>query len=122
MTLGPDGRFVYVPDPGTSGADTTGWQIVLQQMHDLGDADTLYVFGHSGPGYGVVGTQADVRAMGQYLEALTAYVDAARAKGQSLEEASVLRLDAAPEFYAPEGFLTVARNIAAVWQERDGVR
>jgi glyoxylase-like metal-dependent hydrolase (beta-lactamase superfamily II) len=104
-------------DPGTSGADTTNWQTVLQQVHDLGDADTLFIFGHAGPGYGVVGTQSDVRAMGQYLEALVAYVAAARAAGRSLEETQTLRLDAAPEFYAPEGFLTVARNIEAVWQE-----
>jgi glyoxylase-like metal-dependent hydrolase (beta-lactamase superfamily II) len=109
-------------DPGVSRADTTGWKIVLDQVHDLGDADTLFVFGHSGPGYGIVGTQSDVRAMRQYLEALTAHVDEARAAGRSLEEATVLRLDAAPEFYAPEGFLTVARNIAAVWQEREAVR
>ncbi len=104
-------------DPGTSGANTTNWQLVLERIHDLGDADTLYVFGHSSPAYGVVGTQADVRAMRQYLEALTSHVAAAMRAGESLEEAQVMRLDAAPEFYSPQGFLTVARNIEAVWTE-----
>lgn len=106
-------------DPGTSGADTSNWQLVLDRVHDLGDADTLYVFGHSNPAYGVVGTQADVRAMRQYLEALTSHVGAAQRSGKSLEEAQTMRLDAAPEFFAPEGFLTVARNIEAVWTEME---
>ena len=106
-------------DPGTSGADTNNWQLVLERVHDLGDADTLYIFGHSNAAYGVVGTQADVRAMHQYLEALTSHVDEARRAGKSLEEAQTMRLDAAPEFYAPEGFLTVGRNVEAVWTERE---
>ena len=111
-------RHPYI-DVNGGEADTENWQRVLGRIYEGMEPSTLFVFGHSGPGYGVVGTRDDLKAMQAYLAALVAYVTDGMAAGKSLDELKVEQLPSAPDTFAISGS-GVATNIEAVWKERSG--
>ncbi len=111
-------RAPYI-DVNGGEADTESWQRVLARLYSTVEPSTLLVFGHSGPGYGVVGTREDVKAMQAYLAALVAYVTDGMAAGKTLDELKAESLPDAPDVFSISGS-GVAANIEAVWKERGG--
>ena len=68
------------------GALTTAWMGVLETVHDRHTDETAFVFGHSGEGYDVVGTRADLLVMRDFLGAVNETVAARLADGASAAE------------------------------------
>ena len=77
-------RRVPFIDKSTN-ARIDNWQNVLNKAHDLFDDDTMVVFGHSGNGYEVTGTRADLKAFANYLGKLLDYVDKGVKAGKTKE-------------------------------------
>ena len=99
----------------TAGADIGSWIEVLRQARHTFDKDTFYVFGHSGEGYPVTGTSADLKAMAHFLKMSLRYVKKAKRQGTTLEqllEKSTM-IPGAPE-YKGGG---IERVLKAAWEE-----
>ena len=69
-----------------NGASIANWIVVLQKVASELPADTLYIFGHAGEGYGVTGTRADLLHHASYLGALLDYVRGQVKAGRSREQ------------------------------------
>ena len=53
----------------SSGARISGWIDVLEQVTGANSADTIYIFGHGAPGFGVTGDQGDLTHLRDYFTA-----------------------------------------------------
>jgi glyoxylase-like metal-dependent hydrolase (beta-lactamase superfamily II) len=69
-----------------NGASIANWIVVLQKVASELPADTLYIFGHAGPGHEVTGSRADLRHHAGYLSALLDYVRGQVKAGRTAEE------------------------------------
>ncbi len=69
-----------------NGADIANWQNVMDKAYKWFDDDTLLVYGHSGSGYEITGTRADLMAFKNYLGRLLEYVDKGVKAGKSKED------------------------------------
>lgn len=69
-----------------AGANMQSWITVLDKTIDTFDKKTKYVFGHSGTGYEVTGSAADLKAFQVYLSKLLEFVAAEIKAGKSKEE------------------------------------
>ncbi len=58
----------------TNGASIANWTTVLQKVAAELPADTMYIFGHSGPKHEVTGSRDDLGHHANYLSALLEYV------------------------------------------------
>jgi len=80
-----------------AGATLRGWMTVLDRaMRDHAN-DTIYIFGHTGAGLPVTGSQADVTRFKDYLGALLAFVETQVKAGKSRDEVLAMR-DPLPGF------------------------
>ena len=80
-----------------AGATLRGWMTVLDRaMRDHAN-DTIYIFGHTGAGLPVTGSQADVTRFKDYMGALLAFVETQVKAGKSREEVLAMR-DPLPGF------------------------
>ena len=80
-----------------AGATLRGWMTVLDRaMRDHAN-DTIYIFGHTGTGLPVTGSQADVTRFKDYMGALLAFVETQVKAGKSREEVLAMR-DPLPGF------------------------
>lgn len=106
-------RFPYIDK--SAGASIENWIAVLDEAHQLFEADTQFIFGHSGNDYPVEGSQEDLKAMKNYLEKLLEFGIQAKKDGRSLEELkkSTSIIPGAEEWKG-EG---VERSLNAVWEE-----
>ncbi|MEM0963861.1 MAG: MBL fold metallo-hydrolase [Bacteroidota bacterium] len=52
------------------GARVDGWIALLESVHDLHSDDTVFVFGHAGEAFPVLGDRSDLLAMRDFLSAL----------------------------------------------------
>ncbi len=106
-------RFPYIDK--SAGADIANWIRVLRSARRRFDKDTLYIFGHSGEGYQVTGSQADLRAMENYLRRLLRFMKRAIRKGQTLDQIkeTVTVIPGAEEF--TDG--RISRSFDAAWAE-----
>jgi cyclase len=71
-----------------SGASVAGWIAVLERVLADHPADTIYIFGHGLPAFGVTGDAADVAVQRDLLGALLEHATRAVAAGLSREEAT----------------------------------
>jgi len=55
----------FIDLPG--GATTIGWIKALEKIYSTFDPDTLFIFGHGNPKYGVTGTRKDIHVMRDFL-------------------------------------------------------
>lgn len=78
------------------GASIRGWVTRLDEIAKTYPADSIFIFGHANPKFGVTGGPADLRAMRDYLTALLDHVQREIASGKSREE--IVRLDNLPGF------------------------
>lgn len=106
-------RFPYVDK--SAGADIGSWIDVLRKARRTFDKDTFYVFGHSGEGYPVTGTAADLKQMAHFLKMSLRYVKKAKRKGTTLEQLleNTQMIPGAPEFKGRG----VERVLNAAWEE-----
>ena len=80
-----------------AGATLRGWMTVLDRaMRDHAN-DTIYIFGHTGTGLPVTGSQADVTRFKDYMGALLAFVETQVKAGKSRDEVLAMR-DPLPGF------------------------
>lgn len=80
-----------------AGATLRGWMTVLDRaMRDHAN-DTIYIFGHTGAGLPVTGSQADLTRFKDYMGALLAFVETQVKAGKSREEVLAMR-DPLPGF------------------------
>ena len=80
-----------------AGATLRGWMTVLDSaMRDHAN-DTIYIFGHTGAGLPVTGSQADVTRFKDYMGALLAFVETQVKAGKSRDEVLAMR-DPLPGF------------------------
>ncbi len=70
----------------STGARIDNWQNVMNEAYEWFDDDTMLVFGHSGNGYEITGTRADLKAKANYLGKLLEYVDKGVKAGKSKED------------------------------------
>lgn len=101
-----------------AGASIRGWIELLDRVASEYDRETLYVFGHGRPGFGVTGGRADLGVMRDYLTALLQAARKGIAAGRSVEES--VRIDALPGFEdheAPSPRLSLEAALRAAWEE-----
>ncbi len=105
------------------GANVRGWISVLEAIHSEFDDDTVFIFGHGDPRFGITGTRADLLVQRDFLAALLERVSRGLQEGASRGEVvSLERLEAFPDHTSPGGSLTLPKCLEAVWEEltRDG--
>jgi len=106
----------FIDLPG--GAATIGWIKALEKIYSTFDPDTLFIFGHGNPKYGVTGTRKDIHVMRDFLVGLREYVKKSIQKGRTLEEMTrVDRLPGFPEHYLESWKEGIPNAIRAVYQE-----
>ncbi|MFN1834963.1 MBL fold metallo-hydrolase [Balneola sp. MJW-20] len=99
-------------------ADIANWIKVLRTTADELESDTIYLFGHGNPEFGVQGSKEDLIRKSDYLEALFAYTQKSVNEGRSLEEMSEIRQLKSFEEFNLEGWsLSLASNIQAAYLE-----
>lgn len=75
--------FPFIDEAG--GAKILNWILLLEQVVEKYDDDTVYVFGHGQPSMGMTGTADDIRHMRNYLSALVEHVEIRNNAGDSRE-------------------------------------
>lgn len=65
-------RHPFIDKP--AGASIENWMKVLDKAAAAHGNDTIYIFGHAGPGFAETGKKADLAYMRDYLEALVSFV------------------------------------------------
>ncbi len=70
----------------SAGANMQSWMLVLNAAMKKFNGKTKYVFGHSGTGYDVTGSKADLQAFHDYLGNVLKYVGDEIKTGKSKEE------------------------------------
>jgi len=92
--------YPVIDRPG--GASIQAWIPLLEKIAAEYPADALYIFGHSGPRYGVVGTRADLLILRDYFTGLLDYTRRQIAAGQPKTAIAALEnLPGFPEFKQP---------------------
>jgi len=92
--------YPVIDRPG--GASIQAWILLLEKIAAEYPADALYIFGHSHPRYGVVGTRADLLVMRDYLTGLLDHTRKQIAAGSPKTTVVALEnLPGFPEFQQP---------------------
>lgn len=100
----------------SAGANITNWQLVLEKAYNTFDDDTLFVFGHSGEGYEIKGTRADLKPFQNYLAKVMEFVKKGQSDGKSKEDlAKVNEIPGAPDWKGNQ-----SRSVNAAWAELFG--
>lgn len=100
----------------SAGANITSWQEVLEKAYNTFDDDTLFVFGHSGEGYEIKGTRADLKPFQNYLSKVLEYVKNGQAAGKTKDQlAEVNEIPGAPDWKGNQ-----SRSVNAAWAELFG--
>ncbi len=80
--------YPVIDRPG--GASIRGWIVVLETLAARYTADTVFIFGHANPKFGVTGTRADLLVFRDYLSGLLDYTRAQIRTGKSKSETVAL--------------------------------
>ncbi len=108
--------YPFIDRPG--GASIRGWIELLEEVARIHDDDTIYIFGHGHPDFGVTGTQDDLLFHRDFLTVALEFAQAAVRDGRTQED--VRRLEEMPGFpdhAAPAPQLTLARVLEAAFEE-----
>jgi cyclase len=76
--------YPFIDRPG--GASVRGWISLLEEVMVEAERDTLFVFGHGNPRFGVTGSRGDVRVQQDFLAAVLDEARRAVADGRSRDE------------------------------------
>ncbi len=100
-----------------AGGTTEGWIEVLEKARADFTDETIFIFGHANPSYGITGTREDLMAMVDFLTGLREHVSAGLAAGKSLDELLVNQLPMFESYNAAEEPDGLHRNIQNVYTE-----
>jgi len=100
------------------GASIRGWIDLLETVYDEADDDTLFIYGHGNPEFGVTGSREDLMVKRNFLTKLLEYTEAAIRDGRSREEITNLdQFEEFPEYVSPSAFLSLTRNLDVAYLE-----
>ncbi|MEW5983347.1 MAG: hypothetical protein AB1806_13405 [Acidobacteriota bacterium] len=102
---------------GPAGASIANWITVLERAAADHRPDTIYIFGHAGPTFGVTGGAADLAYMRDYLTALADFVRAEMKAGKPRE--AIITIAEPLKGFSDHGPL-VERVLAAAYDELAG--
>lgn len=100
------------------GALIANWITMLEQVVEEADSDTLFIFGHGNPEFGVTGNSEDLLHMRDFLSHLMEYTRKGIADGKSREEITDINsFEEFPNFISPSDFLSLSRNVNVAYRE-----
>lgn len=100
------------------GASIEGWINLLETVADEGDTETVYIFGHGNPEFGVTGNRDDILYMRDFLTHLLDFTASEIAAGKSREEIlETTSFDLFPDHLSPSDFLSLPRNLDVAYRE-----
>lgn len=92
--------YPVIDRPG--GASIRGWITVLEKLAARYATDTIFIFGHANPKFGVTGSRTDLLVFRDYLSGLLDYTRAQIRAGKSKSETVALEnLPGFPDFHQP---------------------
>lgn len=106
-------RYPYIDK--SAGASIKNWIKVLHRTDQTFTAETRFVFGHSGDGYDITGTKADIMAFKDYLEKLLEFgkkeiLQSGKTKVEFLKNTTIPGVTE----WKGDG---IERSLNAVWEE-----
>jgi cyclase len=108
--------FPFIDRAG--GGSARGWVRLLEAVTAKHPADTLFVFGHGHPDFGITGRRDDLLLQRDFLAALLDHAGQAIAAGRSRDEAAAVeQLPGFPDHIAPNTWLTLERAVLAAYDE-----
>jgi cyclase len=111
--------YPFIDRPG--GASVQGWIRLLDEVAGAADRDTIFVFGHGSPEFGVTGSRADVAVQRDFLAATLDEARRARAEGRSRDELAGLEtLPGFDNYVALGGRLTLGFALQMAYDELAG--
>ena len=100
------------------GAMISGWINLLETVAAKANSETLFIFGHGKPEFGVTGSREDLLHKRDVLSHLLEYTQKGIDAGRSREEiTSRTSFDEFPEHISPSNFLSLPRNLDVAWLE-----
>jgi len=105
-------RFPYIDK--SAGASIENWIQVLERTQKIFDKDTIFIFGHAGDGFDVIGNLGDIKAKQNYLSKLLDTVSTEIQAGRSEEEIMKIQSIKGADEWKGNG---IERNLAAAYQE-----
>lgn len=102
----------------SSGASIENWIHVLETVADKADSDTIFIFGHANPEFGVTGNGDDLLYKRDFLSHLLEFTQKGINEGKSREELmETTQFEEFPDHIAPSDFLSLPRNIDVAYRE-----
>lgn len=98
----------------SAGANMKSWMQVLDKALNKFDKETVYVFGHSGPGYKVSGTADDLKAFRDYLGNVLKFVDGEIKAGKTKDDILKATIIPGGEDWKTDG---IQRPLGAAYDE-----
>ncbi len=101
-----------------SGASIKNWIVILEKISKLYGPDTIFIFGHGKPEFGVIGKAADFLLLRDYFTALLAYTAKEMAAGKKREEIAggLENFPGFPDLHAPKPN-RLANNLEIAYDE-----
>lgn len=100
------------------GASIRGWISILESVYNEADSDTIFIFGHGNPEYGITGNREDLMVKRNFLSHLLEYTQKGIQVGKSREEIiEKEQFDEFPDFVSPSDFLSLSRNLDVAYLE-----
>lgn len=100
------------------GAIISGWINLLETVAGEADSETLFIFGHGNPEFGVTGSREILLHKRDFLSHLLEYTREGIAAGKSREEITArTSFDEFPDHLSPSDFLSLPRNLDVAWLE-----
>ncbi len=97
-----------------AGANIKSWMEVLNKALNKFDSETIYVFGHAGPGYRVTGTADELNKFRDYLGNVLKFVEGEIKAGKTKEEILKATIIPGGEEWKTDG---IQRPLGAAWDE-----
>jgi glyoxylase-like metal-dependent hydrolase (beta-lactamase superfamily II) len=87
-----------------AGASIRNWVTILEQVANMCGVDTIFIFGHGNPKFGVSGNAGDLMVQRDYFNELLAYTETKLAAGETREQiaAGIDNMPGFPDFHAPK--------------------
>ena len=100
------------------GALITGWLELLETVHSMADSETLFIYGHGNPEFGVTGSRDDLLIKRDFLAEVLEYTQRGIQADRSREEIiQTEQFDNFTDFISPSDFLSLPRNLDVAYRE-----
>jgi glyoxylase-like metal-dependent hydrolase (beta-lactamase superfamily II) len=106
----------YIDRP--AGASIKGWAEILEKIHGKFTNDTIFIFGHGNPEFGIKGSRKDLLTMRDFLNGLLEFTEKGIKEGKTNEEiAKVEKLPGFPEYYSEHRKDGISRCVSIAYDE-----